>query len=68
MAIAKRLRRQAATCWDLAAITHDEESRERYLRLQKVYLQLADAEEPDSGEAGAYASDTDTEPARHRVG
>jgi len=37
MTIAKRLRRQADTCAQLAAATYDEESRERYLRLEQVY-------------------------------
>jgi hypothetical protein len=45
MATAKRFRRQAATCAILAAQTHDEESRQRYLRLEQTYLQLADTEE-----------------------
>lgn len=67
MATAKRLRRQAATCAELAAVTHDEEGRERYLRLEKIYIQLADTEEPDGSEAGAYSSDTDTEPASYRA-
>ena len=45
MAIAKRLRRQAATCAALAKQTHDEEGRHRYLRLEQMYLELADSEE-----------------------
>jgi hypothetical protein len=51
----------------LAAVTHDEEGRERYLRLEQIYLQLADAEEPDGSEAGAYSSDSNAEPARYRA-
>ena len=45
MATAKCLRRQAATCANLAKETYDEESRERYMRLEQLYLQLADGEE-----------------------
>ena len=45
MMTAKCLRRQAATCADLAMQTDDDESRERYLRLQRLYLQLADSED-----------------------
>jgi len=67
MPTAKRLRRQAATCAELAAVTHDEEGRERYLRLEKIYIQLADTEEPDGSDAGTYSSDTDTEAASYRA-
>jgi hypothetical protein len=42
---ANRLRRQAARCQVLAKQTHDEDGRQRYLRLEQMYLQLADAEE-----------------------
>lgn len=67
MPTARRLRRQAATCAELAAVTHDEEGRERYLRLEQIYLQLADAEEPDSGESNDYQSDSVNEPAIYRA-
>lgn len=67
MPTARRLRRQAATCAELAAVTHDEEGRERYLRLERIYLQLADTEEPDGSEAGAYSNDINTETARYRA-
>ncbi len=40
-----RLKKQAARCQALARQTHDEEGRQRYLRLEQVYLQLAEAEE-----------------------
>ena len=43
--IANRLKKQAARCQALAKQTHDEEGRQRYLRLEQVYLQLAEAEE-----------------------
>jgi hypothetical protein len=42
---ANRLRKQAARCQALAKQTHDEDGRLRYLRLEQMYLQLADAEE-----------------------
>ena len=66
MTTAKCLRRQAATCAALADATYDEESRERYLRLEQLYLTLAEAEEPTGVSAGPFASDNNTEPApRH---
>ncbi len=40
MKIAKRLQRQADTCAHLAAATYDEESRERYLRLEQLYRDM----------------------------
>ena len=50
MAIAKRLKRQADTCAQLAAATHDEESRERYLRLEQLYrhMLVSDGEPSDT--------------------
>ena len=45
MAIAKRLRRQAATCAALAKQTHDEDGRQRYLRLEQTYRKLIETEE-----------------------
>lgn len=45
VASAKFLMRQAAACADMAAQTQDEEARERCLRLEQTYLQLAKAEE-----------------------
>ena len=67
MATAKCLRRQAATCASLAKETYDEESRERYIRLEQLYLQLADSEEPPADQAGAFTGDTKTETAAHRA-
>lgn len=62
MAIAKRLRGQAARCAALAQQTHDEDGRQRYLRLEQMYLHLAEAEErPGSG--SATAGETDIKPA-----
>ena len=49
MATAKNLRRQAAKCADLAKQTQDIESRERYLRLEQMYVHLAETEERTSG-------------------
>lgn len=65
MATAKCLRRQAATCAALADATYDEESRERYLRLEQLYLALAKAEEPADIQANAFPGDTNTEAATH---
>lgn len=45
MATAKNLRRQAVRCADLAKQTQDIEGRERYLRLEQMYLHLAETEE-----------------------
>jgi hypothetical protein len=52
MMTAKCLRRQAATCANLAKQTDDDESRERYLRLQQLYLQLV-ASEDNADDAAA---------------
>jgi hypothetical protein len=41
----KLFRRQAATCATMAKETHDEESRERCIRLEQTYLHLAEIEE-----------------------
>ena len=65
MATAKCLRRQAATCAALADATYDEESRERYLRLEQLYLALAKAEEPAEIQTSAFPGDSNTETATH---
>ena len=65
MATAKCLRRQAATCAALADTTYDEESRERYLRLEQLYLALANAEEPADIQTNAIPGDTSTETTSH---
>ena len=44
MASAKFLLRRAMACARLARETEDEECRERCLRLERLYLQMADAE------------------------
>jgi len=56
MATAKNLRRQAAKCAALAQQTQDSESRERYLRLEQMYVHLAETEERTSqGNLGSAA-------------
>ncbi len=67
MTTAKCLRRQAATCAALADATYDEESRERYLRLEQLYLALAEAEDPTHLEAAPFPSDSATEPATQHL-
>jgi hypothetical protein len=57
MAMAKRLRKQAARCAALAKQTHDDEARQRYIRLEQMYLQMALAEEQaDSSRSGKPAA------------
>lgn len=58
MAMAKRLRSQAARCAALARQTHDDEARQRYIRLEQTYLQMAEAEEQT-----AAAKDSNLKPA-----
>lgn len=60
MATAKLLRRQAATCATLAKQTHDEESRERCLRLEQTYLHLAETEERLVGRMSAFTGESET--------
>ena len=60
MATAKFLRRQAATCATLAKQTHDEESRQRCLRLEQTYLHLAETEERLDGPMSALTSESET--------
>jgi hypothetical protein len=63
MAIANRLRKQAARCAALAKQTHDGEARQRYLRLEQMYLQMADAEERPDGPIRAAADGNNFKPA-----
>jgi hypothetical protein len=63
MAIAKRLRRQAATCAALAKQTHDEEGRQRYWRLEQMYLELAESEERAGSPMNAVAGESQIKPA-----
>jgi hypothetical protein len=53
MAMAKRLRKQASRCAALAKQTHDDDARQRYLRLEQMYLQMAVAEEQADGSRSA---------------
>ena len=63
MVTAKRLRTQAARCAALASQTHDEEGRQRYLRLEQMYLELAETEDRVTGAVKAVASQSDMKPA-----
>ncbi len=45
MATARRLKKQADRCAALARQTQDEEARRRYIRLERLYLNLAEAED-----------------------
>jgi hypothetical protein len=47
----------------LAKQTHDEESRARYLRLEQMYLQLADTEERAGAPAKSASGDSNLMPA-----
>jgi hypothetical protein len=63
MTSAKLLRRQAATCAALARQTHDEDSRRRYLHLERTYLHLAQAEEQPVARMSAPAAEAERKPA-----
>jgi hypothetical protein len=67
MPTAKSFRRQAATCAALAAQIADEESRQRYKRLEQMYLHLAETEEPLANQAETFPGDTKAEPATYRT-
>ncbi len=67
MTTPKCLRRQAATCAALADATYDDESRERYLRLEQLYLALAESEDPTGLDTAPYPSDSATEPATRHI-
>ena len=63
MVTAKRLRTQAARCAALATQTHDEEGRQRYLRLEQMYLELAEIEDREASPMRAAASQSNVKPA-----
>jgi hypothetical protein len=63
MVTAKRLRMQAARCAALAKQTHDEEGRQRYLRLEQMYLELAETEDRETSPMRAVAGQSDMKPA-----
>jgi DNA-binding TFAR19-related protein (PDSD5 family) len=52
----KRFRNQAKRCADLAKQTHDDESRQRLMRLELTYLQLAETEEQLASQLIAWAT------------
>jgi hypothetical protein len=56
-------RRQAAKCATLAQQTQDEESRQRYLRLEQTYLHLAESEDQLVGQMSAFARASKSTPA-----
>ncbi|MGA2568692.1 MAG: hypothetical protein ABSF41_17920 [Pseudolabrys sp.] len=51
----KRFRSQAKRCAALAKQTHDEESRQRFMKLERTYLQLAETEEQLASQLSALA-------------
>lgn len=63
MAMANRLRKQAARCAALAKQTHDDEARQRYLRLEQMYLQMAEAEDRADSPIHAAAGGNNFKPA-----
>ena len=52
---AKRFRSQASKCATLAKQTPDEECRLRYMRLEQMYLHLAEENEQPVGQIRAFA-------------
>ena len=60
---AKRFRSQAAKCATIVKQTHDEECRQRYQRLEQLYLHLAEEEEQPVGQISAFAAASETKPA-----
>ena len=60
---AKRLRTQAARCAALAKQTHDDEGRQRYLRLEQMYLELAETEDREVSPMRTVASQSNMKPA-----
>lgn len=66
MPAAKCLRRQAATCAAMARQTNDEDSRQRYIRLEQLYLQLADDEEAAAEQTNTFPIETLPDPIAHR--
>lgn len=55
MTTVKRFRSQAEKCATLAKQTHDEDSRKRFMQLEKTYLHLAESDEQLAGELSALA-------------
>ena len=63
MAIANRLKKQAERCAALAKQTHDTEARQRFLKLEQTYLQMAQAEEPADPQVPGPGHSGDLKPA-----
>lgn len=59
---AKRFRKQAATCATMAQNTHDEDSRQRYLRLEQTYLYLAESDEGMAAQLAVLAKARENTP------
>ena len=59
------LRTQAARCAALAKQTHDEEGRQRYLRLEQMYLELAETEDRDPAVGARHRHLHDRHDMRH---
>ena len=66
MTIAKRLQRQADTCAQLAAATYDDESRERYLRLEQLYRHMLQGDSAGASDGTFGAESLSTQPV-HRL-
>ena len=64
---AKRFRKQAATCATMAEQTHDEEGRQRYLRLEQTYLYLAETDELMAAQLAILASAGETKSVEERA-
>ena len=61
MTDAVQIRTQAAKCATLAKQTDNEESRQRYLRLEKTYLHLAESGD-QLGQMGAFVQRANRRP------
>lgn len=64
----KRFRRQAATCAALAERTQDDESRQRYLRLEQTYLHLAETKDELAGQLNVLACEQNETRSRTQKG
>jgi hypothetical protein len=60
---AVRFRRQAAKCATLVKQTHDDECRQRYQRLEQMYLRFAEEDEQPVAQISAFAAASETKPA-----
>jgi hypothetical protein len=59
MPTARSFRKQAARCTELAEQTSDEESRQRYLRLAQIYLEIAETEESLTAQPAAFVNENE---------